>query len=269
MLALCTYLAASLESGLIMPGKHSTRDAFAEDVLVQLRQHSMWSMPKCRAKHSAGWWCSAYPRRDNDALANALPLADASTGLWLEFGVWTGRTIRLIASFRRAQCGERKCQPEATSNAVYGFDWFRGLPTYWTKYHPKGRFDTSGHVPFADGTDGVRWVVGLFNESLPAFLQQHRQPVTFVHIDCDLYVSAAVVLSELLRAGRLARGVVLTFDEVVNYPEYRDHEMQALYELFRESNRTLQVIGYAGGADLPSNPIRLRKGYTAAAFRLL
>jgi hypothetical protein len=189
--------------------------------------------------------------------------------MWLEFGVWTGRTIRLIAAFRTAHCRASKCQPEAARNSVYGFDWFRGLPTYWTNYHPKGRFDTGGRVPFKDGTDGVRWVVGLFNESLPAFLHEHPEPVTFVHIDCDLYASAAVVLRGLLRAGRLAPGVVLTFDEAINYPNYRDHEMQALYELSRESNRTLQVLGYAGGADLPSNPTRLRKGFTAAAFRLL
>jgi hypothetical protein len=46
-------------------------------------------------------------------------------GLWLEFGVCSGRTINLIST--------------NTKNKVYGFDSFFGLPENWGTHQKKKR----------------------------------------------------------------------------------------------------------------------------------
>lgn len=110
----------------------------------------------------------------------------------------------------------------------------------------------------------MRLVVGLFNASLPRFLaglpaldvsrgggdrrvpRTHHALVSFLHIDADLFSSASTVLRLLLQSGRLARGAVLVFDEIINYPGFRQGEMRALWELARLSGRRLEVVGYPG-----------------------
>ncbi|MDX1508578.1 MAG: class I SAM-dependent methyltransferase, partial [Woeseiaceae bacterium] len=92
-------------------------------------------------------------------------------GLYLEFGVGRGKSMRWIAA-----------QVDGT---VYGFDSFEGIPEYWNG-NPVGAFAQKSlpKVP-----DNVEFVVGLFGDSLPGFLEQHRDPIAFLHIDCDLYSS--------------------------------------------------------------------------------
>ena len=59
----------------------------------------------------------------------------------------------------------------------------------------------------------VRWVVGLYNVTLAPFLRAHRgEPVTFAHLDSDLYSSTRFVLDQL--APRLTARSVLVFDEM-------------------------------------------------------
>ena len=191
-------------------------------------------------------------------------------GMWLEFGVWRGFSIKRIAEYRQHHCGHRQhCAP-----SVFGFDWFRGLPTDWTRGHKKGRFDLNGTPPFPDNHLGIRWVNGLFNETLPSFLRHRPENATFVHIDSDLYSSASVALQSLLRAGRLAPGVVITFDELTSYPNYIEHEMRALWELYLSSGRPVELLGYAGVGRVPFEPDKRAhpstyKGLTAASVRLL
>jgi len=178
--------------------------------------------------------------------------------LWLEFGVWMGRSLNLIG--RRSRALNRTRKP-------VGFDSFRGLPEVWR--HPRGNwsgvlgdawakrwtaqgaFDLGGVKPDMFVEPGiVEFEVGWFNESLPNFLTQDKSFVSLVHIDSDLYSSALTVLT--LVAPRLKPGSIIIFDELINYPGFRSGEMRALYDWLRSSSfqrsglSGIQVIGYRG-----------------------
>ena len=115
----------------------------------------------------------------------------APQGLFLEFGVATGNTIREIAAH---------APRDAT---VYGFDSFSGLPGDWTGHvETAGAFRQKG-VPKVPAN--VTLVRGLFEDSLGDFMQQHPGAVSFVHIDCDLYSSTKTILDHIGRNPRPVR----------------------------------------------------------------
>lgn len=142
-------------------------------------------------------------------LEHALALAPTG-GMALEFGVYTGTTLKIIAASR--------------DGAVYGFDSFDGLPEDWRTGFASGTFgvDAPPEVPGAD------LVVGLFDESLPGFLAAHPGPVDLLHVDADLYSSAVTVLEQV--GPRLRPGSVVVFDEFFNYPGWEAHEARAWAE---------------------------------------
>lgn len=171
-----------------------------------------------------------------------LGIAQANGGLWLEFGVFSGQTINLMA--------------RQTSGIVHGFDSFQGLPEDWhigtvpgapanSRTIVKETFDLQGNFPPV--LANVMLHKGWFNETLPAFLQ-HLPPVgspgsavSLLHIDCDLYGSTVTVLDSL--ASRIIPGTVIVFDELVNFPEFRNHELKALYEFASNHGRSFVPIG--------------------------
>ena len=71
-------------------------------------------------------------------------------------------------------------------------------------------------------------VVGWFDRTLPDFLDRHPEPVSFLHIDCDLYSSTQTILTQLKE--RIVPGTVIVFDEYWNYPDWRRHEYLAFKE---------------------------------------
>jgi hypothetical protein len=133
-------------------------------------------------------------------------------GLILEFGVFQGATINILAD-------------ERPQDRLYGFDSFEGLPEDWTPGAPAGHFnvDTLPHV-----RDNVELVRGWFDRSLPPFLEQHGEKAALIHIDCDLYSSTQVVLAQL--RDRICSGTVIVFDEYFNYPGWDQHEFLAWQE---------------------------------------
>ena len=42
---------------------------------------------------------------------------------------------------------------------------------------------------------------------------------------------------------RLSPGAIVVFDELINYPEFQQHELKALTELQARSGRTVRVLG--------------------------
>ena len=148
-------------------------------------------------------------------------------GLFLEFGVATGNTIREIAAHAPA---------EAT---VYGFDSFSGLPGDWTGHvEIAGAFRQKG-VPRVPAN--VKLVRGLFDESLPDFMAAHPEPASFVHIDCDLYGSTMSILRHV--GPRLQPGTHVLFDEYFNYPGWKLHEHKAWAEYCETSGTRYSYIG--------------------------
>lgn len=154
--------------------------------------------------------------------ALALPLPD---GLALEFGVYTGTTLKIIAT-------------ALPGRLVAGFDSFEGLPEDWRTGFPAGTFDLDG-LPDVDGAD---LVVGWFEDTLPPFLAEHPGPVAFLHLDSDLYSSTRTVLDHV--GPRLVPGSVIVFDEYFNYPGWERHEHRAWLEYVARTGTKFSYLGY-------------------------
>jgi len=92
--------------------------------------------------------------------------------LWLEFGVASGNTINYISKF--------------TKYNVYGFDSFEGLPEKWRDGFEKGTFNRNGNLPQVN--DNVILIKGWFKDTLYQFIHNKNKKISFIHIDCDLYV---------------------------------------------------------------------------------
>ena len=178
---------------------------------------------------------------DYSSLEVALPCTRQNDGLWLEFGVYTGRTIKLMARYRTATRG---------GGVVYGFDSFKGLPENWTntgtlnpdKYTKRGSFSLGGKPPFPE-TEHIKWVQGWYNETLPPFLAgRPGWSLSLLHIDCDLYSSTTAVFDALRPL--IQPGLVIVFDELFNYPEFLEGELKALWELLSaRPDLSLEVVG--------------------------
>ncbi|MDX3657939.1 class I SAM-dependent methyltransferase [Streptomyces sp. ID05-26A] len=146
-------------------------------------------------------------------------------GMALEFGVYTGGTLKIIANAREG-------------SGVYGFDSFEGLPENWRNGFPAGTFTMDGlpDVP------GAELVAGWFDETLPKFLADHEGSVTFLHVDCDLYSSTKTVLD--LVGPRLVEGSIIVFDEYFNYPQWQEHEHKAWLEHVAAHGVEFDYLGY-------------------------
>ena len=189
--------------------------------------------------------------------------------LWLEFGAWSGTSTRELSDARYVL---------GHTAPLYSFDSFRGLPEDWRpaalsdlsareafaqSWLRKGSFDRAGEPPFTSTPRlNVEWVTGWYNTTLPAFLSAHpHENVSLVHVDCDIYSSTELVLR--LLEPRLAAGVILAFDELINYPEYQQHELRALAELLVRTRRGFAVLG-STAANVVADPHELRRRIAAA-----
>jgi len=123
--------------------------------------------------------------------------------LWLEFGVASGGTINYIS--------------KNTTNIVYGFDSFEGLPEKWRDDFDKGVFSRGGNLPKVN--KNVVLIKGLFDKTLAEFMNTHKKKkITFMHIDCDLYSSTKTIFN--LVKNNLDKNCIIVFDELINYPGY-------------------------------------------------
>lgn len=147
-------------------------------------------------------------------------------GLILEFGVYEGETINVIASMLK-------------NKTVFGFDSFEGLPETWRFGFEKGTFAIN-KLPKVRGN--VILIKGWFDETLPEFREKHNQQISFIHIDCDLYSSTKVVFDSL--GDKITPGTIIVFDEFFNYPAWREGEYKAFSEFVKERNIKFEYIGF-------------------------
>ncbi|WP_411894878.1 class I SAM-dependent methyltransferase [Winogradskyella sp. A2] len=134
-------------------------------------------------------------------------------GQYLEFGVFSGKTINLIAK-------------ENPTKKIYGFDSFEGLPESWRDGYLPGHFDRKDSLPKV--LKNVNLIKGWFSETLPKFIEENKTNVAFLHIDCDIYSSTVTVL-ELLKPF-IKQDSIIVFDEYFNYPGWKDGEYKAFKE---------------------------------------
>lgn len=132
-------------------------------------------------------------------------------GLVLEFGVYNGKSIRLIASL--------------VDSLVHGFDSFEGIPEAWANER-KGSYSAFGVLP--EVPDNVILHPGWFEDSIPEFIKNESGPIRFVNIDCDLYSSTKTIFD--LLGPQIVSGSVILFDEFIGYPTWKDDEFKAFHE---------------------------------------
>jgi len=151
-------------------------------------------------------------------------------GLWLEFGVFEGYTINHIAKINNDQ-------------KIFGFDSFVGLPEPWWGCMGIGFFNRDGIFPEVE--KNVSLISGWFSNTLPEFIKNCGDDVvSFLHIDSDIYSSAATVL-ELL-SNKIVPGTIIVFDEFYNYPEWVFHEFKAWEEFCEKYKVNYEYVAYAG-----------------------
>jgi predicted O-methyltransferase YrrM len=165
-----------------------------------------------------------YFEKHPQLVRHVLALAD-KPGLVLELGVGRGKSIRWLGRY--------------TDRPVHGFDSFEGIPECWNG-NPAGSFAQKKlpRVPH-----NVALYRGMFDKSLPPFLEANKEPVSFLHVDCDLYGST-VTIFELL-GSRLQPGAIILFDEYFNYPRWQEHEHKAFQEFVARSGVEYEYVAYS------------------------
>jgi hypothetical protein len=153
----------------------------------------------------------------------ALVLPD---GLILEFGVFSGNTIRYIAERVRGR-------------HVYGFDSFEGLREAWF-HHKAGLFNLDGKLPSVP--ENVILIKGMFQDTGAAFLANHPGHIAFLHIDADLYSSCEYVLTTY--GHRIVPGTIIVFDEFYNYHAWKGGEYKAFQEWCHASATHFEYLGF-------------------------
>lgn len=180
--------------------------------------------------------------RELEYLAPYLP----KWGLNVELGVYNGVTISCLATAR----------PDLT---FHGFDSFEGLPEDWDmgqKNVKASAFDRKGELP--DVPDNVKLYKGWFNETLAPFLDSTSDPISYLHVDCDIYSSTDYSLN--LLNGRILPGTIIRFDELccwrsvfkeaspkgksnrVMYTTWKEHEWKSLNEWLEKYDRKVVPI---------------------------
>lgn len=166
-------------------------------------------------------------------------LAAPEDGLFLEFGVWQGNWLREMAALRETP--------------FFGFDSFTGLPEPWSMYGGAGHFDVGGRLPDVPGN--VELVKGWFHDTLPAFLANHPEPVSFVHLDCDIYSSSKTVLDAI--GERCRDGTEIVLDDFMLEPGWEREEHRAFFEFIEAGRWRFEYTGYAMESPGCSAAVRL------------
>jgi hypothetical protein len=175
-------------------------------------------------------------------VVNELDPALLNTGLVLEFGTATGRTLNQFAYWL----------PHKT---VYGFDSWQGLPEKFNDL-PAGHFaqelpTVMANCELVQGWFGLRPTQdqsSIAEQTACNFANSHNEPIALLHLDADLYSSTKTVLDAF--AKHIVPGTVILFNEYWNHPTWKKHEFKAWQEHVAKFQGTLfkdyEYIGYAG-----------------------
>lgn len=187
----------------------------------------------------------------------------------LEFGVATGNTLSAMI--------ENLIQKKYTNCKIFGFDSFRGLPadapsitTNMPDWVP-GAFNIVDELHnknrVATVEDGITYVnnrlqtynldtqliVGEYKDTLNSSIctQYNIPQACYVHIDCDIYLSALQVLEFLVQNNLMKNRCIVRYDDWVVSPslqgqigeEKAHNEIKDKYNLrFEKINTTLGTM---------------------------
>ena len=135
---------------------------------------------------------------------------------YLEFGTFKGESANFFSKF---------------INKLYCFDSFEGLREDWVGTpFPKGYFNLDKKIPKLNSN--VQPIVGWVEDNLDDFLKKHNPKINFVHMDMDTYSPTKFTLEKL--KPYLVKNAIILFDELYNYPGWKNGEYKALKEVFKE-----------------------------------
>jgi len=164
------------------------------------------------------------------------------SGLVLEFGCWKGQTIDMISNF--------------TTNNVYGFDTFEGIDYIWNEVDMKKfkldniptkvqQLDFNEQYKKTDAiksfNKNVKFIKGLFDDTLPNFMQENNKKISFIHVDCDLYESTKTIFKYCGK--NIANNCIIVLDDLFNNKGFENHEIKAFYEWVNENDIKYEWIG--------------------------
>ena len=153
-------------------------------------------------------------------------------GLFLEFGVYNGASINILS----------KLKP---NKVFHGFDTFTGLPEDWDMGHKKVE---AGHFTLEKLPEVEKNVIlhkGLFDITIPEWAKKHKQKISFINIDCDLYSSTKTVLEKL--NSQIIKDTMIRFDDLLPsplspYPNWLQGEWKALCEWVEKFERQVTPV---------------------------
>jgi len=160
------------------------------------------------------------------ALNAAMNLINENNGIVCEFGVGSGRSLRIIQEMLPLNI------------PIYGFDTFLGLPKPWNN-EPIGACSTGGVMP--NIASNVKLYKGLFLDTIPTL--KNNSPLAFANIDCDLYTSTYDILDGM--HNRVVPGTVIIFDEYICHPTWRHDEFRAWRECCKKFGWQYKYLGFS------------------------
>ena len=108
---------------------------------------------------------------------------------------------------------------------------FEGLKEDYTGTpFPKGTWNLNKKIPKLNSN--VEPIVGWVEDTLDDFLKKHNPKINFVHMDMDTYNPTKFTLEKL--KPYLVKNAIILFDELYNYPGWKNGEYKALMEVFKE-----------------------------------
>ena len=164
------------------------------------------------------------------AITEAIKNDINSDNYYLEFGVFSGTTIRFFSKY-------------LIKNNIYGFDSFEGLKEHWLGTTiTKGTFDLKKKIPILP--KNVVPIAGWIQDTLPPFLNEKKPKINFIHIDVDTYETTKFIL-DLIKP-YLAKGAIILFDELYNFEGWDVGEYKALNEVFAKNEYKFEAFAYNG-----------------------
>jgi hypothetical protein len=165
----------------------------------------------------SGWWDVAL----NNIVENKL---------CLEFGVYNGNSINYFSDKKK-------------DKTWYGFDSFYGLQEDWKGgFFEKNSFNLDGELPKVN--ENVILVKGWFKDTLPIFLKNNKEKISFIHIDCDTYESTKDVFDNI-KFDRFVNNSIILFDEYMGYINWKNHEFKAWQEYVRDNNVNYKYVAFS------------------------
>ena len=149
---------------------------------------------------------------------------------YLEFGVFKGDSANFFSEY---------------VNKLYAFDSFEGLREDEDRVgHDvlKGHYNLDKKIPKLN--KNIEPIVGFIQDTLEDFLKKHNPKINFAHLDIDTYESTKYALEKL--KPYLIKDSIILFDELYNFPGWRNGEYKALQETFDESEYKFRAFAAHG-----------------------